>query len=68
MYNYFKFGPVVQEEMQFNEKVYRRKTPDARRTKTDHNAIGSGEQNTINMQLIMIYYDLVIYLLNCSIY
>ena len=31
-----KFGPVVQEEMSFKEKVYARRT-DGRRTKTDIN-------------------------------
>ena len=30
--SYFKFGPVVQEEISFKEKV------NGRRTKTDHNS------------------------------
>ena len=33
MWSYMKFGPVVQEEMLFKEKVY-----GTRRTKTDHNS------------------------------
>ena len=35
-----KFGPVVQEEMSFKQKVYGwadRRTHDGRRTKTDRN-------------------------------
>ena len=43
-----KFGPVVQEEMSFKEKVYGRRTKnDGQRTKTNHNtspsALRSGE-------------------------
>ena len=34
-----KFGPVVQEEMLFKEKVYEQRT-EGRRTKTDHNSSG----------------------------
>ena len=34
----YKFGPVVQEEMPFKEKVYGR-TADGRQTNTDHNSL-----------------------------
>ena len=47
MWSYVKFGPVVQEEMLFKEKVFGRGMHCGRRTKTDHNtspwAFSSGE-------------------------